>query len=507
MSRPLPALLVILVATSGCLADPSEAARTSATDEQMSMANDETHEQTKPTSGDIPDDRRIYFLHFDRGASFHRQLRRDDSVDVWAVFDREGLERAYRTDGVRGDPGSGYDNPIAAQLLQHIFVMRVDSRHESDGMTVGLSVTIEEARLLDIAQRFGHLSLVLRGPKDVEIDPIITRKLDGYAGLLDSLRIQRQQRLEHYNSRADEERPLAKRLPKQADPTRDEQDGDLEIIRDGDADSDHDLERGRALFVPTDLPLEAVSVGDRIDLQATFAGSDPLAGSDNRRDVGHVLLQGVEVLDVPERESADGLVVELLDDEIGLVLLAARRGELTASLRPRGDEEPESVETRSLDEALAELEIVINGDNQGPRDRYKEKFYSGTADDICAEYGRCLDEYDLSVTSAPQGLALVGPAGEVQKTGLLYADSGEYPEAAGRCIRESLESTTMPPPPKLRSVYLRCRPDLTPEIIRGDGSRNRFSTDDSSETRADVNFVTHGHYPPSLGEKFRNVIE
>jgi hypothetical protein len=28
-----------------------------------------------------------------------------------------------------------------------------------------------------------------------------------------------------------------------------------------------------------------------------------------------------------------------------------------------------------------------------------------------------------------------------------------------------------------------------------------------SETRANVYFVTHGHYPPSLGDKFRKAFE
>jgi Flp pilus assembly protein CpaB len=506
VSRLVSVLTVTLVATFGCLADPSEAARGSATEEQTRTTTSDTDDETTPTSSDLPDDRRIYFLHLDRGTSFHRQLRHDDSVDVWAVFDREGLERTYGTAGVRGAPGSRYDDPIAMQLLQRIVVMRVDSRHDADGMTIGLGVTLEEARLLDIAQRFGHLSLALRGPEDVEISPLTTRRLESYAGSLDSLRIHRQRRLEHYRSRAEDNRPLAERLPKQADPEQ-EDDGELEIVRDGDDDSYRDWERGRALFVPTDIPLEAVSVGDRIDIQATFAGSDPLAGSDNRRDVGHVLLQGVEVLDVPERESADGLVIELLDEEIALLLLAARRGELTTTLRPRRKQVSNQVDTRNLDDERSELAVVLGAEPENPRDEYKQTFYSDAADGVCAEYGRCLDEYDLSAPSAPQGLALVGPEGVVQETGLLYADSEEYPEAAGRCIRNSLQSVTLPAPPQLRSVYLRCRADLTPDIIRGDGAGRSNSSNDSREMRADVYFVTHGHYPPSLGEKFRKVFE
>ncbi len=195
------------------------------------------------------------------------------------------------------------------------------------------------------------------------------------------------------------------------------------------------------------------------------------------------------------------MIVELLDEEIGLVLLAEQRGDLGASFRS-SDGGGDSPETRSLADSETPLRRLLNPRLVTARRLYKHDFREDVSGGVCDAFERCLETHDVASQDAPAALALIGSDGEVNDTGLLDRDD-EYSKAAGRCMRQSLAEVELPPPPGDQSLYLRCQTDF-PHIIRGDQT---YPEDGSVDAPADILFDEYEHNSAYHKKRLRKVFE
>lgn len=173
----------------------------------------------------IPSDERAMSLSVDSVSGVSGLLRPGDRVDIIGTFPLGSEEEAIPEAG--GGTSVGY---VTMTLLQNVTLLavgksiaRASGREGTNYSNVTLSVTVEEAELLTIAQTRGDLNLLLRNSEDVQIDPIKRKKLKT---VLENLEVINQRRQERQEKRPDPQ-------PPQRETTSDEEedDEDIEIIR------------------------------------------------------------------------------------------------------------------------------------------------------------------------------------------------------------------------------------------------------------------------------------
>lgn len=179
----------------------------------------EVEEVAKNLASKIPRDERAMSVPVDKISGVSGLLRPGDRVDVIGTFPVGSEDQVIPEAG--GGTSVGY---VTMTLLQNVTLLAVGKRisqvsgkgRNTDYGTVTLSVTVEEAELLTIAQTRGDLNLLLRHPEDVKIDRIKRKTLRKVLENLEIINKRRQKR--------QKERPARRPTPK-------EKKDELEIIR------------------------------------------------------------------------------------------------------------------------------------------------------------------------------------------------------------------------------------------------------------------------------------
>jgi len=183
----------------------------------------EVEEVANNLASKIPREERAMTLPVDNISGLAGLLRPGDRVDLIGTFPTGSEDQVIPEAG--GGTSVGY---ITMTLLQNVTLLAVGDRISNSGKnddnnysTVTMSVTIEEAELLQIAQTRGELGLLLRHPEDVEIEPIKKKTL---REVLESLEVINKARKERQ-----EQQEQARPAPQ---PSQEEEDeNELEIIR------------------------------------------------------------------------------------------------------------------------------------------------------------------------------------------------------------------------------------------------------------------------------------
>jgi len=153
-------------------------------------------------------------------------LRPGDRVDIIGTFPTGSKDQVIPEAG--GGSSVGY---ITMTLLQNVTLLAVGQDIQSNTgdndnnsyNSVTMSVTVEEAELLTIAQTRGELELLLRHPEDVDIEPIKKKTL---REVLEDLEVINKARKE----RQEEKEPAPTPTPAPT-PDDEEEEDSLEIIR------------------------------------------------------------------------------------------------------------------------------------------------------------------------------------------------------------------------------------------------------------------------------------
>lgn len=184
----------------------------------------EVEEVANNLASKIPREERAMSMPVDNISGLSGLLRPGDRVDIIGTFPTGSKDQVIPEAG--GGTSVGY---ITMTLLQNVTLLAVGDqisnvsgkKKDNNYSTVTMSVTVEEAELLHIAQTRGEMSLLLRHPEDVAIEPIKKKTL---REVLESLEVINKARKERQ-----EEQEQAKPAPT---PTKKEDDEDsLEIIR------------------------------------------------------------------------------------------------------------------------------------------------------------------------------------------------------------------------------------------------------------------------------------
>ncbi|MFB6263762.1 MAG: Flp pilus assembly protein CpaB [Bradymonadaceae bacterium] len=147
----------------------------------------------------VPKNERAMSMSVDSVSGVSGLLQPGDRVDIIGTFPVGGEQQSVP--GVGGGGKSvGY---VTMTLLQNVTLLatgqkltRTTHKGQRGGgySTVTLSVTVEEAELLTIAQTRGDLSLLLRNPEDVQIDQIQRKTLRKVLENLELINKQRKKR-------------------------------------------------------------------------------------------------------------------------------------------------------------------------------------------------------------------------------------------------------------------------------------------------------------------------
>lgn len=149
----------------------------------------------------VPEDERAMSMSVDSVSGVSGLLQPGDRVDIIGTFPVGGQKQSVP--GVQGGESTGY---VTMTLLQNVTLLATGQKlsrtthkgpeRSSSYGTITLSVTVEEAELLTIAQTRGDLSLLLRNPEDVQIDQIQRKTLRKVLEDLELINKQRRKRQE-----------------------------------------------------------------------------------------------------------------------------------------------------------------------------------------------------------------------------------------------------------------------------------------------------------------------
>lgn len=163
----------------------------------MIVTNDfEVEQSAKTLAAKIPMDERAMSMPVDQISGLSGLLNPGDRVDVLGTFPVGNEEQLIPEAG--GGASVGY---VTMTLLQNVTLLATGDKiaeaggNRSGGYgTVTVSVTVEEAELLTIAQTRGDLALLLRNPNDVKIDRIKRKTLRGVLENLEVINTKRKKR-------------------------------------------------------------------------------------------------------------------------------------------------------------------------------------------------------------------------------------------------------------------------------------------------------------------------
>jgi pilus assembly protein CpaB len=186
----------------------------------------EVEEVANNLAAKIPEKERAMSMPVDNISGVSGLLRPGDRVDIIGTFPTGSQEQVIPEAG--GGSSVGY---ITMTLLQNVTLLAVGQDIQSNAgengnnsyNSVTLSVTVEEAELLTIAQTRGELELLLRHPEDVDIEPIKRKTL---REVLEDLEVINKARKE----RQKEQEPAPTPTPTPTPDKKKEEDS-LEIIR------------------------------------------------------------------------------------------------------------------------------------------------------------------------------------------------------------------------------------------------------------------------------------
>ncbi len=187
----------------------------------------EVEEVANNLAAKIPKEERAMSMPVDNISGVSGLLRPGDRVDIIGTFPTGNEDQVIPEAG--GGSSVGY---ITMTLLQNVTLLAVGNKIQNNSgknnnqsySSVTMSVTVEEAELLTIAQTRGELELLLRHPEDVAIEPIKKKTL---REVLENLEVINKARKE----RQEEEEPEPQPTPQ---PAPDDNEDNLEIIRGDD---------------------------------------------------------------------------------------------------------------------------------------------------------------------------------------------------------------------------------------------------------------------------------
>jgi pilus assembly protein CpaB len=172
----------------------------------------EVAEVNKDLASKIPEGERAMAVPVDDISGVSGLLKPGDRVDILGTFPVSGKDQVVPEAG-RGS-SNGY---MTMTLLQNVTLLavgkqatRATGQKARRGMgysSVTMSVTVEEAELLTIAQERGDLMLLLRNPNDVKIDQIKRKTL---RGVLENLEVINEDRKERVKERRTTPEPKEK---------------------------------------------------------------------------------------------------------------------------------------------------------------------------------------------------------------------------------------------------------------------------------------------------------
>lgn len=139
-------------------------------------------EVSRDLAGKIPKDERALSIPVDQISGVSGLLRPGDRVDLLATFPVSDKDQLVPS----GDGGGASVGYVTMTLLQNVTLLATgqlisnvggEQKGRNNYSTVTLSVTIDEAELLTIAQTRGKLTLLLRNSGDVETGKIVKTSL------------------------------------------------------------------------------------------------------------------------------------------------------------------------------------------------------------------------------------------------------------------------------------------------------------------------------------------
>lgn len=164
----------------------------------------------KDLASKIPVGSRALTVPVDKISGVAGLLKPGDHVDILGTFPVQKKEELVPAGG--GGSSSGY---MTLPLLQNVTLLAVgqqatratgekSSRGAGSYNSVTLSVTMQEAELLTIAQERGDLDLLLRNPDDVKIQKVERKTL---RGVLENLDVITEKRIERKKEQRQNDKP------------------------------------------------------------------------------------------------------------------------------------------------------------------------------------------------------------------------------------------------------------------------------------------------------------
>jgi len=166
----------------------------------------EVSEVNKDLASKIPKGERAMALKVDNISGVSGLLKPGDRVDILGTFPVSGKDQVVPSGG--GKAATGY---MTMTLLQNVTLLAVGqqatrqtgetARRGSGYSSVTMSVTIEEAELLTIAQTRGDLMLLLRNSNDVKIGRVKRKTLRGVLENLEVINERKKERVQKQRKR------------------------------------------------------------------------------------------------------------------------------------------------------------------------------------------------------------------------------------------------------------------------------------------------------------------
>ena len=156
-------------------------------------------EISRDLSGKIPADERALSIPVDAISGVSGLLTPGDRIDILGTFPVSSKEEL-----IPDASGGGSVGYVTMTLLQNVTLLAVGQQLSSVGAnqdgrranysTVTLSVTVDEAELLTIAQTRGKLMLLLRNREDIKTVAVSKRTLKEVLQELEVLQVEREKR-------------------------------------------------------------------------------------------------------------------------------------------------------------------------------------------------------------------------------------------------------------------------------------------------------------------------